>query len=146
MKSKGAVKLFAIALALVTIFQLSFTWITARVENKAKEFANGDPALERMYLDSIAREPVYNLGFKKYSYLDCKERELNLGLDLRGGMNVTMEVSLSELLRAISNNNPDPDFNKALQLAGERLAKSTKDYVTLFGEAYKEIAPNGKLS
>ncbi len=146
MKSKGAIKLFAIALTLVSIFQLSFTWITGRVENQAREFANGDPVQERIYLDSIAREGVYNLGFKKFTYLECKERELNLGLDLKGGMNVTLEVSLSELIRAVSNNNPDPAFNKALELANERTKSSTKDYVTLFGEAYNELAPGGKMA
>jgi len=146
MKSKGAIKLFAIALAVVSIFQLSFTWITARVENEAREFANGDVLKERAYLDSVAREPVYNLGFKKFTYLECKERELNLGLDLKGGMNVTLEVSLSDLVRALANNNPDPTFNKAVDNAKAKAANSTKDFVTLFGEAYNEIAPTGKLS
>jgi SecD/SecF fusion protein len=146
MKSKGAVKLFTIAMAVVSVFQLSFTWVTSRVENKAKEYANGDMAMERAYLDSVARIPVYNLGFKKYTYLECKERELNLGLDLQGGMNVTLEVSLSELVRALANNNPDAQFNQALQLANDRKMSSQKDFVTLFGEAYNEVAPGGKLS
>ncbi|MFN9519232.1 MAG: protein translocase subunit SecDF [Bacteroidota bacterium] len=146
MKSKGAVKLFAIALAVVTVFQLSFTWVTARVEQEAKEFANGDPVLERVYLDSVARETVYNLGVKKYTYLECKERELNLGLDLQGGMNVTLEVSIADLMRALSNNNPDPQFNQALALATERQRTTQKDYVTLLGEAYAEVAPGGKLA
>ncbi|MBW7846306.1 MAG: hypothetical protein H3C45_11875, partial [Bacteroidia bacterium] len=96
MKSKGAIKFFAIALAIVCAYQLSFTWFTYRAENAAKEFANGDENLERAYLDSIAREPLINLGFKKFTYLECKERELNLGLDLQGGMNVTLEVSLGD--------------------------------------------------
>ena len=146
MKSKGAVKLFAIAMAVVSVFQLSFTWVTARIEDKAKEFAAGDPVIERQYLDSVARIPVYNLGFKNYTYLECKERELNLGLDLQGGMNVTLEVSLSELLRALSNNNPDVQFNQALELANQRKLTSQKDFVSLFGEAYSEVAPGGKLA
>lgn len=146
MKSKGAVKLFAIAMAVVSVFQLSFTWVTSRVEGKAKEYANGDPIMERAYLDSIARIPVYNLGFKKYTYLECKERELNLGLDLQGGMNVTLEVSLGEMLKSLSNNSTDAAFNQAVNLANERKVKSQKDYVTLFGEAYNEVAPNGKLA
>jgi SecD/SecF fusion protein len=146
MKSKGAVKLFAIAMAVVSVFQLSFTWVTARVEGKAKEYANGDPVMERAYLDSIARIPVYNLGFKKYTYLECKERELNLGLDLQGGMNVTLEVSLGEMLRALSNNSNDAGFNQALNLANERKMKSQKDFIALFGEAYNEVAPSGKLA
>lgn len=146
MKSKGAVKLFTIALVLVSIFQLSFTWVTSRVENKAKAFANGDPVLERTYLDSIAREPVYNLGFKKFTYLECKERELNLGLDLKGGMNVTLEVSLGELVRVLGNNNPDAAFNQAIEMANNKAKTSSKDYVSLFGDAYGEIAPTGKLA
>ncbi len=146
MKSKGAVKLFAIALTLVCIFQLSFTWITNKVEQEAKEFANGDPEMERTYLDSVARLTVYNLGVAEYTYLQCKERELNLGLDLQGGMNVTLEVSLGDLIRSLSNNNPDPIFNKAIDLTNEKIKSSTKDYVTLFGESYKELAPEGKLA
>lgn len=146
MKSKGAVKLFAIALSLVCIYQLSFTWVTNRIENKAKEFAGGDAVKEKQYIDSISREPAINLGFVKYTYLQCKERELNLGLDLQGGMNVTLEVSLGDLLRSLSNNNPDANFNKAIEVTNERIKTSTKDYVTLFGETYTEIDPNVKMA
>jgi SecD/SecF fusion protein len=146
MKSKGAVKFFAIALAVVSIFQLSFTWVTYRAEQKAKDFANGDLVKERYYLDSISRDVIYNIGFAKYTYLQCKERELNLGLDLQGGMNVTLEVSLSDLVRALANNNPDAAFNKAVEAAKEKQKTSTKDYITLFNESYNEVAPGGKLS
>ncbi|MCF8275068.1 MAG: protein translocase subunit SecDF, partial [Flavobacteriaceae bacterium] len=147
MKSKGAVKFFAIALVLVSIFQLSFTWKTHQIENDAKEFANGNAELERNYLDSVSRLTVYNfLGLKKFTYLQCKERELNLGLDLQGGMNVTLEVSLSDLVRGLSNNNPDPKFGQAVELARERMKTSQKDYVTLFGEAFAEVAPEARLS
>lgn len=146
MKSKGAIKFFAIALSLVCLFQLSFTWFTFRAEQEAREFADGDPLKERAYLDSIAREPILNLGFKKFTYLDCKERELNLGLDLKGGMNVTLEVSLGDLIRSLSNKNPDPAFNKAIDVANEKLKTSPKDYVSLFAESYREIAPEGKLA
>ncbi len=146
MKSKGAIKLFAIALTVVCVFQLSFTWFTYRAEQAAKEFANGDVVKERAYLDSIAREPLVNLGFKKFTYLECKERELNLGLDLQGGMNVTLEVSLGDLIKSLSNNNPDAAFNNAINLTNERIKTSQKDYVTLFGEVYKETAPEGKLA
>ena len=146
MKSKGAIKLFAIALTVVCLFQLSFTWFTYRAEQKAKEFANGDVLKERAYLDSIAREPLVNLGFKKFSYLECKERELNLGLDLQGGMNVTLEVSLGDLVRSLANNNPDANFNKAIEVTNEKIKTSQKEYVVLFGESYAEIAPEGKLA
>src|SRR5574343_1779492 len=146
MKSKGAIKLFAIALTVVCVFQLSFTWFTYRAESAAKEFANGDVEKERAYLDSIAREPLVNLGFKKFTYLECKERELNLGLDLQGGMNGTLEVSLGDLIKSLSNNNPDAAFNNAINLTNDRIKTSQKDYVTLFGEVYKETAPEGKLA
>ncbi len=147
MKSKGAVKFFAIALILVSIFQLSFTLKTYLIEKDAKEFANGNEKVERIYLDSVSRLQVYNfLGIKKFTYLQCKERELNLGLDLQGGMNVTLEVSLADLLRGLSNNSQDANFNKAVELARERLKTSQKDYVTLFGEAFNEVSPSGKLS
>jgi len=146
MKSKGAIKLFAIALTVVCLFQLSFTWFTYRAEQTAKEFANGDAVKERAYLDSIAREPLVNLGFKKFTYLECKERELNLGLDLQGGMNVTLEVSLGDLIKSLSNNNTDATFNKAIEVTNEKIKTSQKDYVTLFGETYAELAPEGKLA
>ncbi|MBC7382769.1 MAG: protein translocase subunit SecDF [Bacteroidia bacterium] len=147
MKSKGAVKFFAVALILVSIFQLSFTWKTHRIESNAREFANGNVELERSYLDSVSRLTVYNfLGLKKFTYLQCKERELNLGLDLQGGMNVTLEVSLADLVRGLSNNSQDPKFNQAVDLAKERHKSSQKDYVVLFGEAFKEVAPDAKLS
>ncbi|MCG9880598.1 MAG: protein translocase subunit SecDF [Bacteroidia bacterium] len=147
MKSKGAVKFFAIALILVSIFQLSFTWKTYMIEKDAKEQANGDAQLERNYLDSVSRLTVYNfLGLKKFTYLQCKERELNLGLDLQGGMNVTLEVSLAELLRGLANNNPDAKFNEAITNATKKMESSQKDFVTLFAESYAEVAPEAKLS
>ncbi|MCU0441764.1 MAG: protein translocase subunit SecDF [Bacteroidia bacterium] len=146
MKSKGAVKLFAIALTIVCIFQLSFTWVTNKVENDAKAYAEGDQVKERAYLDSVARLTVYNLGIAKYTYLQCKERELNLGLDLQGGMNVTLEVSIGDLVRSLANESPDPAFNKAIALTNERIKSTTKDYVTVFGESYAEVAPDGKLA
>lgn len=84
---------------------------------KAKEYANGNAAKESYYLDSIATEPVYNLGVAKFTYKECKEKQLNLGLDLKGGMNVTMEVSVVDLIRSMSGNSTDPAFNKAMDLA-----------------------------
>ena len=87
MQNKGAITLLAIALALVSLYQLSFTWKTNRVEKVAKEYAQGDPVKEKVYLDSNANKEVYNfLGIAQYTYKECKELELNLGLDLRGGI------------------------------------------------------------
>lgn len=147
MQSKGAIKLFAIILALVCLYELSFTLISRGVENDAKEFANGDPAKERAYLDSIGPKGVYNLGVKNFTYREVKEHELNLGLDLKGGMNVTMEVSVVDLVRSMAGQNVnDPTFQKALTLAQEKQRNSNKDFVTLFGEAFNEVDPNANLA
>ncbi len=146
MKIKGAVKFFTVALVIVSLFQLSFSLVTYRVEQKAKAFANGDLEKERAYIDSVGREVVYNIGIKKYTYLQCKAHELNLGLDLQGGMNVTLELSQDELMRGLANNNPDANFNKAVTMAVDASRTSQKDFVTLFGEAYSQVDPNGKLS
>ena len=98
MKNKGTIKFFAIALALVSLFHLSFTLVTYLNERKAKEFSKGDPVKEQRYLDSIAHINVYNILIKKFTYAECKEREINLGLDLQGGMHVTLEVAARKIL------------------------------------------------
>ncbi len=147
MQNKGAITLLAIALALVSLYQLSFTWKTNRVEKAAKEFAQGNPDREKAYLDSIANQEIYNfLGIAKYTYKECKELELNLGLDLRGGMNVTMEVDVADVVRSLANYTPDPAFNQAIQEAIRMRTSSPKDFVTLFGEAFEKIAPNAQLA
>jgi SecD/SecF fusion protein len=147
MQSKGAIKLFAIILALVCLYQLSFTLVTKGVESDAREYANGDLNKEKGYLDSIASKGVYNLGVKDYSYRECKERELNLGLDLKGGMNVTMEVSVVDMVRSMAGQNAvDPTFKKAIDRALELQRNSNKDFVTLFGQAFTEVDPNASLA
>ena len=171
MQNKGAIKFFAIALAIVCLFQLSFTFFSKRVESKArnyakneiasrqaKELARGNSALEltildsivkareAYYLDSIANQPVYNILVRKYTYQEVKERELNLGLDLKGGMNVTMEVSVVDIVRALADNSDNPVFTQAIQRAVERQRNSQDDFVTLFGNAFNEIDPNAKLA
>lgn len=147
MQNKGAITLLAIALALVSLYQLSFTWKTSRVEKAARDYAQGNPDMEKAYLDSIANQEVYNfLGFAKFTYKECKELELNLGLDLRGGMNVTMEVDVADVVRSLANNTPDPAFNQAIQEAVKMRATSQKDFVTLFGEAFERIAPDAQLA
>lgn len=147
MRNKGAITLLTIALALVSAYQLFFTFKTSQVEKAAREFANGDPVKERAYLDSIANKDVYNfLGLTKFTYKECKELELPLGLDLRGGMNVTMEVDVVDVVRNLANNSADPAFNQALNEAIQMRTKSPKDFVTLFGEAFEKIAPNAQLA
>ncbi|MBP6334371.1 MAG: protein translocase subunit SecDF, partial [Bacteroidia bacterium] len=144
MQSKGAIKLFAVLLILVCLYQLSFNLVTRGVEKDAKEYANGDLVKEKLYLDSINTQPVYPiLGL---TYKKCKENELNLGLDLKGGMNVTMEVSLVDLIRSMANNSNDPTFNKALENAQKAQSNSQKDYVTLFVEEFSKLDPNAKLA
>ena len=147
MQSKGAVKLFAILLALVCIYQLSFTLVTRGIESDAKEFAKGDEQKEKSYLDSISNKGVYNLLVKDYTYQECKEREINLGLDLKGGMNVTLEVSVVDLVRSLAGaNQNDPTFKKAIDRALELQKSSNKGFVDLFGQAYKEVDPNASLA
>lgn len=147
MQNKGAITLLAIALALVSIYQLSFTYKTTRVEKAAKEYALGDPDKEKAYLDSIANQEVYNfLGIAQFTYKECKELELNLGLDLRGGMNVTMEVDVADVVRSLANYTHDEAFNQAIQEAIKMRTSSPKDFVTLFGEAFEKIAPNAQLA
>ncbi len=147
MRNKGAITLLTIALALVSAYQLFFTFKTSQVEKAAREFAKGDPAKERAYLDSIANKDVYNfLGLVKFTYKECKELELPLGLDLRGGMNVTMEVDVVDVVKNLANNSQDPAFLQALDEAVKMRTTSPKDFVTLFGEAFEKIAPNAQLA
>jgi SecD/SecF fusion protein len=146
MQNKGAIRLFAILFALVCLYQLSFTWVTARVEKKAKAYAQGDYKKEYQYLDSISGETVYNLGIVKYTYRDCQESQINLGLDLKGGMNVILEVSVEDIIRAMSNYSTDTTFNKALARAKVLQQSSQKGFVELFGQAFQEIDPNAKLA
>ena len=162
MQNKGAIRTIAIIFALIFIYQLSFTLVTKRVENKAAKYAeaeatklaNGDESQfsllkdekETYYLDSMSNVNVYNLLVKKYTYRDAKEREINLGLDLKGGMNVTLEVSVKDIVKALSGNSQDPTFLKAMDIATQRQEKSEGDFVTLFGQAFEEADPNARLA
>src|ERR1035437_5402932 len=143
MQNKGLVRLFAIALALVCIFYLSFSVVTSSYNKKAKEYAAGDKMKEFNYLDSISTEKVW-LG---YTLKECREKEINMGLDLKGGMNVTLEVSVADIIRSLSDFNPNPNFNKALALASElQKTNSQKSYVDLFVESYTKLDPQAKLA
>jgi SecD/SecF fusion protein len=133
------------------LFELSFTLVTYRVGRKAEAFAidsagNISTAKEAAYLDSMSAEVVYNLGFAKYSYKECKEKEINLGLDLKGGMNVMLEISVPDIIRAMAGNSADETFNKALALAQQSMATGSDDFVAQFAAAFKDIAPNDKLN
>ena len=147
MQNKGAIRIFAILLALICVYQLMFTFKASQVENAAKKFAKGDKHKEEAYLDSMSSEVVYNLlGLRKYTFKEVKALELGLGLDLQGGMNVTLEVSVVDLLKSLSNYSKDSTFNAALRLAKEKQLNSQEDFVTLFGKAFEEVAPNAKLA
>ncbi len=147
MQNKGAVQTFAILLALVCLYQLSFTFFTKKVESDAKEFAAGDAKKEVAYLDSIANEPVYNFLFlKKYTYMECKGNEINFGLDLKGGMNLILEVKVSDIVKALSGFSTDPVFVQAVDNAIEREKSSTDDFITLFRSEFEKLSPSGQLS
>ncbi len=171
MQHKGVVKFFAITFILVCLFQLSFTFISyyysgksdnyanaPQVKAMAKTMAQGNPLKEEYYYDSISKSrleyfndsmasvDVFNILLKKYTLKDVREREINLGLDLKGGMNVTMAVSVPDVIRALSGYNQDPTFLKALQSAINKEKTSTRDFVDLFSESFKETDPNAKLA
>ena len=142
MQNKGLVITLAVCLALVSAFYLSFSFVTGYYDNKAAEYAQGDDAKEYQYLDSIAGEKVW-IG---YTLKECREKELNLGLDLKGGMNVTMEVSVADIIRALSGYNTTENFNNAIALANEKQKTSGADYLTLFFESFYELDPNAQLA
>ena len=142
MQNKGLVRIMAVCLALVCAFYLSFSLVTSHYDKKAKEYAAGDDAKEYIYLDSIAAKKVW-FG---YTLKECREKEINLGLDLKGGMNVTMEVSVPDILDALSGHNETPNYKAALALAKQKQKSSGADFVTLFIESYNEVDPNGQLA
>lgn len=146
MQNKGALKFLAIMLAVACAFQLSFTFVSQNVQKKAAKASGSDYAKEQIYLDSMQSQVVYNLGLIKYTYAECQEKEINLGLDLRGGMNITLEIALEDVLRALSNHSTDADFNRAMAQAKAAQANSTEDFITLFANEYRQIAPTGRLA
>jgi SecD/SecF fusion protein len=146
MQNKGAIRILAIALAIVCVYQLSFTFITRKVERDADRLSGGDVIARQEYIDSISSEVVYNILVRKYTYKECKEREMNLGLDLKGGMDVTLEISMVDMLRSLSNFSTDSTFNNAIILAREYQKNSQEDFITLFGRAFEDIDPNGRLA
>ena len=173
MRNKGFILFFAVTFALVCLYSLSFTYCTRRVENKAKEYAQNDPtrdtliarangnafmetylldssakARENKYLQRVSDSTAYNLLFAKWTYKECKELEINLGLDLKGGMNVTLEVSVPNIVTSLAGNGAkDSLFVKTMKLAREKQYHSQSDFISLFEQSFKEVAPaNAKLS
>ncbi len=144
MQSKGAIKFFAIMLAIACAFQLSFTFIAGNVTSKAEELPAEQQAI---YLDSMKNEVVYDLGFIDYTYSEVLEREINLGLDLRGGMNVTLQIAVEDILTALAGDNAHrADFTQAMATAKAEQANSQSDFITLFNEAYTAQNPTAPLS
>lgn len=156
MQNKGLIKLFVVLFALVSVYQLSFTLVTSRVEAKAEQYAKEKISenqpdyvakreqVQARYLDSIGGQVVYNIGIAEYTYNEAKEKELNQGLDLKGGINVILQISVKDILKGLANNSKDPIFNKSLLEADENLRKTDKTYLDLFFESYEKNG--GKLA
>ncbi|MDD4150119.1 MAG: protein translocase subunit SecDF [Bacteroidales bacterium] len=160
MRNKGAIITVSVLLTVICLYYLSFTFMTKRVESKADKYAAAQyesmnikveesekihivDSITKRYLDSMSNQVVYTL-FKKYTYMDCKEREMNLGLDLKGGMNITLEISAQDVIKALSNNQSDSTLIKAIKLANEETIEQTgKNYIEVFGNAYTTVStPN----
>jgi len=154
MQNKGLIKLFALLFGLVSIYQLSYTFITGKIEQDAENFAVSEisetvedhvskrEALEASYLDSIGGNPV--LGYTSYD--DAKTKELNKGLDLKGGINVTLQISVKDILKGLSNDSKNPIFNKALADADKASTDSDETYLELFFDAFDDIKGDTKLA
>ncbi|WP_422348764.1 protein translocase subunit SecDF [Flagellimonas sp.] len=154
MQNKGLIKLFALLFGLVSVYQLSYTFITSKLEKDAETYAISQisedeegyvakrEALEASYLDSIGSNPI--LGFT--SYEDAKKKELNKGLDLKGGINVTLQISVRDILQGLANNSKNPVFNKALDDADTASKNSPDTYLELFFDAFDAIKGDTKLA
>ena len=146
MQNRNVIKIFAIIFAIVCLYQLSFTWVANGVEDDAVAYAadfNEDEreVEEKFYLDSISSEQVYDIVLTSYTYAECQQREINLGLDLKGGMNVTLEVMVVDVVKALSNQNKDETFNAAIANTLKAQEDSQDDFVTIFGREYEKLAP-----
>lgn len=139
MQNRGLVKFFAILFALVSIYQLSFTFVSHNVENDAKVYAKGNSEKEIKYLDSIGKEKVFNLGFTDFTYNEVKDKKINKGLDLEGGINVQLQISVKDIIKGLANNTKNPVFNKALADATVN-RQGNQDYIDAFFEAFDKAS------
>ena len=152
MQNKGLIKWTAILLLLACLYQLSFTWKTSRVEKAAVEYAQKFPAeeqasMEQYYLDSIENKVVYNVGLAKFTYKQCKEKEVNLGLDLKGGMNVMLEIQVEDVVKSLAGESQhDPNFVIALAEANEAIRQGTGGYIETLAEAYSKASNGAPLA
>ena len=149
MQNKGLIRLFAILFGLVSLYQLSFSFFTSKVENEAKEYAksrgnldNGRElaSLEKKYLDSVNNLEIIDLGISQFTYNDIKDKEMNLGLDLKGGINAILQVSVKEVLISLSNDSKSLVFRKALKAADEAQKNNTDNYLDLFFNEFETAA------
>ncbi|MGL2964765.1 protein translocase subunit SecDF [Flavobacterium sp. RSB2_4_14] len=145
MQNKGLVKFFAILFALVSIYQLSFTFVANKVKNDAKTFAGNNPEKEVKYLDSIGKEKVFSLGFTDFTFNEVKDKQINKGLDLEGGINVILQISVKDVLKGLSNNSKNPVFNKALEDA-KLNQRGNQSYLDAFFEAFDANKGTTKLA
>ncbi|HEY0092359.1 MAG TPA: protein translocase subunit SecDF, partial [Flavobacterium sp.] len=143
MQNRGLVKFFAILFALVSIYHLSFTFVAQNIESDAKAFAGGDSQKEVKYLDSIGREKVFNMGFTDFTYNEVRDKKINKGLDLEGGINVQLQISVKDIVKGLANNSKNPVFNQALDNATKN-RQGNEDYLDAFFEEF-EKASNGTV-
>ena len=151
MQSKGFIKLVAILLAIACVYQLTFSLKTRSVEKDAVNYAASFPAeeqvaMEQYYLDSISDKVVYNIGLAQFTYKQCKEKEINLGLDLKGGMNVMLEIQVEDVVKSLAGDSKnDPAFVAAIEAAAQALNEGTGDYISTFAKAYAQSSNGAKL-
>jgi SecD/SecF fusion protein len=143
MQNRGLVKFFAILFALVSVYQLSFTFVSHGIEQDAKEYAKGNPEKEVKYLDSIGKEKVFSLGFTDFTYNEVKDKKINKGLDLEGGINVQLQISVKDIIKGLANNSKNPVFNQALAEATKN-RQGNQDYLDVFFAEF-EKASNGSV-
>ena len=143
MQNRGLIKFFAILFALVSIYQLSFTFVSHKIESDAKTYANGNSEKELKYLDSIGKEKVFNLGFTDFTYNEVKDKKINKGLDLEGGINVQLQISVKDIIKGLSNNSNNPIFNQALAEASKN-RQGNQDYLEVFFAEFEKAA-DGKI-
>lgn len=152
MKNRGTVVFISVVLAIVSLYQLSFTWKTRSFENMAKKKCTVkgvfDSKMYKNFLDSAGQKPIYNLWLAKYNYFDCKQREISLGLDLQGGMSVILEVQKSDVVKSLAGANAagDANFETAIKNADAVYKKTHGDYINIFADEFKKAAPGRKLA
>ena len=153
MKTNKTIVGFSIVLALACVFQLSFTWKAQGFEKEAKAFAakaaekGGDnKEAYRRYIDSLGNQEIYSVGIAGFTYFECKQREINLGLDLRGGMNVILEVDKGAVVKVLSNDSKDRDLNRAIDEANVAVRDNGADFVKAFVASFKKNSPSRNMA